>query len=74
MKLTQGFVMASQWEGQVLAHWWVKLGLVPLVGRAVLRGVIKGSCVPRKTLGSLSADKLVCVPTLLIIWPGASQH
>lgn len=35
--------------GMVLAHWWVELGPVPLVGRAVSRGVIRGGCVPRRT-------------------------
>ena len=29
------FVQVSWWEGLVTAQWWVKLGLVPLVGRAV---------------------------------------
>ena len=42
----------------------MELGLVPLVGRAVLR----------KTLSSLSADGWGCVPALLAVWPEASQH
>ena len=43
--------------------------LGPLVSRVVLRGVFKGGCVLRKTLGSLSDDEWVCVPTLLVVWP-----
>ena len=35
------------------AHWWVQLGLVALVGRAVSQGMFKGSCWLRITLGSL---------------------
>ena len=26
------------------AHWWVELGLVHLVGRAMSRGVFRGGC------------------------------
>ena len=51
----------------------MELSLVPLVGRAVLWGGSRGGSVPRKTWGSLSVDGWVCVPTLLIFWPGASQ-
>ena len=28
-------VQASWWEELVSPHWWVELGLVPLVGRAL---------------------------------------
>ena len=41
----------------------MELGLVPLVGRAMLS----------KTLVHLSADGWGCVPTLLFIWPEATQ-
>ena len=37
-------VQASWWEGLVLAHRWVELGLVPLVGRAISVGVFIGDC------------------------------
>ena len=47
-----------------------QLVLIPLVGRAVSRGVIKGHSIPRMTLGSLSADGLGCVPTLLVVCLG----
>ena len=53
------------------------IGACPLVGGAgsclsggqgpVRRGRIRGSCVPRRTLGSLSADGRGCVPTLLVV-------
>ena len=56
------------------AHWWVELGLVPLVGRAMSRGMFRGSLELRKTLGSLSADGWGCVHLLLVVWPEASQH
>ena len=46
-------LQASWWEGLVPAHWWVQLGLVPLVGRAVSQGMFRGSCWLRITLGSL---------------------
>ena len=50
------------------------LGFAPLVGRAVSRGVFRGVCVFRKTLGSLSADGWGYVLTLLVVWCEASQH
>ena len=56
------------------AHWWVELGLVPLVDRAMSRGVFRGSCGLRKTLGSLSADGWGCVLTVLVVWSEASRH
>ena len=46
-------------------HWWVELGLGPLVGGAMSRGMSRGGCGPRKLLGSLSADGWGCVPALL---------
>ena len=57
-------LQASSWEGLVPFSWWVELSPVPLVGRAFLR----------KTLSSLSADVWGCVPSLLVVWPEASQH
>ena len=40
----------------VPAHWWVKLGLGPLVGRAVSRSKSIGGCGLQNSLGRLSAD------------------
>ena len=37
--MVQGLGQASWWEGLVPAHWWVELGFVPLVSRAMLRGI-----------------------------------
>ena len=51
--------------------WWVVLSLVPLVGRAVSRGLFRGGCGLRKSIGSLSADGWGYVPTLLVVWPEA---
>ena len=51
--------------------WWVGLDLVLLVGRAVSGGVFWGVCEVSMTLGSLSANGLVCVPVLLVVWHGA---
>ena len=65
--LTCRLVQASSWEGLVLAHWWVALGLVPLAGRAVSRGVFRGGCGLRKTLSSLCADGRGFVPALLVV-------
>ena len=36
------------------SHWWVELGLVPLVVRVVSKGVLRGGFELRMTLGSLS--------------------
>ena len=50
-------------------HWWLELSLVPLVGGALSLGVIRGSCMPGKTLGSLSAEEWGSVPTRLFgLW------
>lgn len=38
------------------------------------RGVSKGGCVLRKSLGSQSADGRGCVPTFVVVWPEVSQH
>ena len=42
MRLVQGLVQASWWEGLMPTHWWVELGLVSLVGRVVSRVVFIG--------------------------------
>ena len=36
-------------------------------------GAIRGGYVSRKTLGSLFSDGFRCIPTLFVVWPGASQ-
>ena len=64
---------ASRWEGLVPAHWWVDPSLVLLVGGAVYLGMIWGSYMPRRTVGSLLADGWGCV-LILFVWPGASEH
>ena len=43
--------------------WWVDLGLGPLVGRAVSRGMSRGGDGLKKSLGSLSAEGWDCVPS-----------
>lgn len=45
---------------------WMELGISPLVGRAVSRGVCGCSCGIRKSLSSLSADEWGCFPTYLL--------
>ena len=52
----------------------MQLGLGPLLGRAMLRGMSGGGYGLRKSLGSLSADGWGCVPTLFVVWPEVSQH
>ena len=64
MVFSNSLVHASWWEVHVSAHWWVELNLVPLMDRIFLQN----------NLGSLSADVWNCVPTLLVVWPEASQH
>ena len=56
------------------AHWWVELDLVPLMGRVVSRSVFRGGCELSMTLGSLSVDGCVFVPTLLVVWPEVAQQ
>ena len=72
--LVQGHVQASWWEGLVPALWWVELGLVPLVDRAMSRSVFWGGCELSTTLGSLSADEWGCVSVLLVVWLEVFQH
>ena len=62
--LFKRLVQVSWWEVLVPAHWYMELGLVPLVS----------SCGLRKTLGRMSADGWGCVPTVLVVWPEASQN
>ena len=52
----------------VSGPWWVELGLGPLVGKAMSRGMSRGSCGLRKSLGSLSTDGWGCVPTQFVVW------
>ena len=35
---------------------------------------LRGCCLLSKTSSILSADGWGCVPTLLVVWPEASQH
>ena len=43
------------WEGPVPAYWQVEVGVGLLVGRTVSRGVSRGDCELRKSLGNLYA-------------------
>ena len=52
----------------------MELGLGPLVGSAMSRGVSRGGCELKKPLGSLSVDGWDCVPAPLAVWPEVSQH
>ena len=74
MRLVQGLVQVSWWEGLVLAHCYVELDFVLLVGRALSSGMSRGSCVLWMPLGSPSFDGLGCVLTLLVFWPEVSQQ
>lgn len=42
MRLFKRLVQVSGCEGLIFAHWWVEMGFVPLVGRAVSGGVVSG--------------------------------
>ena len=70
LEACEGFL----WEGSLPAHWWVELDLGPLVGRAMSRGMSRGDCGLRKSLGNLPVDGWGCVPGLLVVWPEAFQH
>ena len=71
--MVQGSVQAFWLKGLVPAYCCVEPGLVPLVGRAVSRGVFRAGCELSKALGSLCVDGWGCVRTLLVVWPEASQ-
>ena len=53
--------------------WWMRLDLVFLVGRTVSGGVFWDVCELIMILGSLSANGLVCVPVLLVVWHRVSS-
>ena len=56
------------------AHWYVVgLNPIPLVGGALSLGEITGGYVPGGLKGSLFTDGWGCDPTLIVVWPGASQ-
>ena len=59
VRLVQGLLQSSWWEGLGPAPWWVELGPAPLLDRAMSRGVSRGL---RTTLGSLSVDGWGVVP------------
>ena len=53
--------------------WWVRLGLVFLVGRIVSGGVFWSVCKLIMIFGSLSANGWGCVPVLLVVWHTVSS-
>ena len=60
-------------------HWKLDLTLIPLVGGALSLGVIRGSCVPGGSLGSLFAmGGAVVSPSLLfglgLLSPGGQSQ
>ena len=57
---------ASWWEGPVSANLWIELCPGPLLNKGLSRGVSKGGCGFRKSLGSLSADEWSCVLIQLV--------
>ena len=67
VKVVLRLLEVSWWEGLVPSCWWVELGLILLVGRAVSRGVFIGGCELSMTLGTLSADGWICVSLLLVV-------
>ena len=52
----------------------MELGLGPLVGKAMSRGVFRGTFGLRKSLGGLSAAGWGCIPTQFVVWPEVSLH
>ena len=48
--------------------WWMRLDLGFLVGTSTSGGVVCGVCDLIMVLGNLSANGLVCVPVLLVVW------
>ena len=61
-------LVQASWSGRLMpAHWWVELGLVPLVGVLYQCVCLAGSYRLRKTLGSLYTDGRDCVPAILVV-------
>ena len=48
-------------------------GPCPSGGQGHVKDVFRGGCGLRKSFGSLSADGWACIPSLLVVWPEASQ-
>ena len=63
---------ASWLERLVPAHWWSWVLFFSWAGLCQ-KMCLSGSCGLKKTFGNLSADGWVCVPSLLVMWPEASQ-
>ena len=53
--------------------WWMRLGLVFLVGRSTSGGVFWGVCGLIMISGSLSANVWGCVPILVVVWHRVSS-
>ena len=51
----------------MLMFWWMRVGLVFLLGRTASGGVFWGVCDLIMILGSLSANGWVFVPVLLVV-------
>ena len=67
MQFILGLVQSSWQEGLLLAHRWVELGLVPLVGRATSGTVFIGQLFSQD-LSRLSVAEWSCAPALLVGW------
>ena len=52
---------------------WMSLDLVFLVGTSTSGGVFWGVCGLVMILGSLSANRWVCLPVLLVVWHRVSS-
>ena len=55
------------------AHLYVELILIPLMGGAESLDGIRGSHVPEGFLGGLFTEGRGCVPSWVVVCPGASQ-
>ena len=60
--------------GTGVCHWWVELSLVPLVGRAMSRGVFRDDYRLRKTSSSLFVGGWGRVSAPLVVWPETSHY
>lgn len=66
LNLVLRHVQVFWWEGLAPVHRWLKLGLVPLVGRAMTRGVFIGDCKLSVALGTVSDDGWGCASVLMV--------
>ena len=73
LKLVQGFAAGFLMGGTGACQLVGVADSYPSGGCGFVFHVIRGSCMPGGSLGSMIANGWGCVPTWFVIWPGVSQ-